>query len=393
MSSLATSGSTAASAAIASIAEAIAPIETYLTTGPFGDGAAIAGTAAAYYRGAARACARACGLDPQLLAAEEIAHVEALRRAATDEALRLCMSERVEEARAVFQHYLDVRERALTDVDVQRDADRHREAGTVPEPEFPATGAGHWLYDLLIELFDETTTIAGRRVGVAPAPVTAGLEAARQRAVALARRSVPRLAGDVLRGVRRICLYRADQPYSGYTNAAPLFVFVAGQMFDEDHIAAELLLHECLHQKLNDLSVIRALFREDYHDAHSATVSVPWSFGSQRVRHFSADRTFAAFHVYSHQALFYLGMLATATTAQDSALAGDNAMLAWARAAHFAAELAGEGIRAELGADGHRFVAWLSRAVDDLGAVRLPDGSLLSSHAGVHSTPTATGDD
>ncbi len=166
-----------------------------------------------------------------------------------------------------------------------------------------------------------------------------------------------------------------------------MFVFVARQMFDQDHIAAELLVHECLHQRLNDISVTRALFRPEYHDGRSATVSVPWSFGSSRVREFSADRSFAAYHVYSHQTLLYLGMYATAEDQAEAATALENLVLAWARAAHFARALADGPILAELGPDGHRFVAWLSRAVDDLGEFRLPDGTALHDHAEEYTGP------
>lgn len=359
-------------------------VETYLTSGPFGHGLAVSGTAAAYYRGGAWACAQACGLDAKDLEAEEIPHLESRRRAATDAALRHGMAGRLDEARAALEEYLALRTRAASDPVLPLD---RRADDAAAGPGFPRAAAGHWLGDLLLERFDATTTVDGATVGVQPEPVTPQTEAGLVRGIALARRCAPRLADDLFAAVRKVILYRAAQPYSGYTNAAPLFVFVARQMFDQERVAAELLVHECLHQKLNDISVTRSLFRVDYHDAESARITVPWSFGSDRIRYFSADRSFAAFHVYAHQTLLYLGMLATSSEEVEAQEAVDNLLLSWARAAHFARALTHGPILEELGADGHRFVHWLTHAVDDLGAFRLPDGSELSRYTDACTAP------
>ncbi len=269
--------------------------------------------------------------------------------------------------------YLALRDRVLAEGPTARGA------ANDGAPRFLPRGTPPWLNDLLVDRFADTTTIDGTRIGVIASVETLELEAARLRASDLARRSVPQLAADVFGGVRHVVLYRADQPFSGYTNAAPLFVFLGEGTFRREHFAAELLLHEGLHQKLNDISVVRSLFRPGYNDSQSVTVAVPWSFGRDRTRHFAADRTFAAFHVYSHQTLLYLGMAATATDEQEADVALHNVVLSWARAAHFADAVGGD-VKVEFGPDGHRLAAWLARAVEYVGEYRLPDGTQLRDH-------------
>jgi hypothetical protein len=360
-------------------ADLITSIEKYLVEGTFGDGKAIAGTAAGYYRGVGRLCSEAVGLDPVLVAPVDIPQLESQRRDALDDALREGMAGRLDQVGRALRNYLELRTRALADPDLLKDRITFRDA---PEPRFPQAGSGHWFGELLLGRLAETTELVDADRMALGGTVTESVEAARSRAVALARRSLPRLAGDIFRAVPAVILYRARQPYSTYLNDAPLLIFVAEEMFERDHVAAELMIHECLHQKLNDISVTRALFRAGYDDNDSARISVPWSFGSGRVRHFSADRSFAAYHVYTHQTLFYMGMLATARLPEENERALDNLVLSWARAAHFTHELAGGPIVDELGPDGPRFVGWLTRAVDDLGTYRLPDGSLLSTRTG-----------
>ncbi|MFI5533934.1 hypothetical protein ACIA8O_35895 [Kitasatospora sp. NPDC051853] len=355
-----------------------AAVEEHLSTGVFGDGAAIAGTAAAYYRGAARVCAGATGTDPAAVAPTGRPYAESLRRAAVDEALRECSAGRPENGGEALARYIALNARMSSDAELEADL----EMGEENAPEFPRIGPDHWVSRHFLGLFGSTTTVGGAPVEALPAAVTPQAEAARARAVALARRGLPRLAGDVLAAARRVVPYRGEQPYSGYTNAAPLLVFVAEQTFRQDRLAAELLVHESLHQKLNDISLARSLFRPDYHDERSATVSVPWSFGSGRTRHFSADRTFAAFHVYTHQALLYLGLAVTEPDEERAGGALAETVLAWARAAHFARALDGGPVTAELGPDGHRLTRWLTTAVDALGELRLPDGSALAAHSG-----------
>ncbi|MER5986887.1 hypothetical protein [Streptomyces sp. NPDC001787] len=370
-------------------AELVASSEEYLTTGIFGDAANISGTVVAYYRGAAWACERACGFDPDSLCEETIPQLESLRRFALDEALHHLMAEEPDQARGVLSEHLALRTRALADPLVVRDT---YSDSSHSQPTFPHGGTEHWLGRLFLKRFSDTAIVNGKNVEITLRPATESIEAARTRAIALAQRSLPQLAHELFGSVHHVVLYRAAQPYSGYTISAPLFVFVAEQTFERDEVAAELLIHECLHQKLSDISVIRSLLRPDYVDSESATIAVPWSFGSDRIRRFSADRSFAAFHVYAHQSLLYLGMLATSKSESAAKLAADNLVLSWARAAHFDREFSTGPIRDEWGPDGYRFVEWLSHALWEIGKFRLPDGTILSSHADAFARPKTAAD-
>ncbi|MFI8436207.1 aKG-HExxH-type peptide beta-hydroxylase [Streptomyces sp. NPDC079020] len=370
-------------------AELTASTEEYLTTGIFGDAANISDTVVAYYRGAAWACEQACGFDPDSLSEESFPQLESLRRFAIDEALHHLMAGEPDQARGVLTEHLALRTRAIADPWVARDT---YSSGRFSEPAFPHGGTEHWLGRLFLKRFSDTAIINGKNVEITLRPVTDRIAAARTRAIALAQRSLPRLARELFSSVHHVVLYQAAQPYSGYTISAPLFIFVAEQTFDRDEVAAELLIHECLHQKLSDISVIRSLLRPDYIDSESATIAVPWSFGSDRIRRFSADRSFAAFHVYAHQSLLYLGMLATSNSDSDAALAADNLVLSWARAAHFDREFSTGPIRDEWGPDGYRFVEWLSHALCEIGKFRLPDGTILSSHADAFAKPKTAAD-
>lgn len=356
----------------------ITSVESYFLSGMFGDGKAIAGNVAAYYRGAARACASACGIDPTLVTQSDSPHIESLRRVYVDEVLRYCMAERLDEGKTTLREYLSLRERAMTDPPP---------GGVSNGPSFFDANAEHWFGRLLIQRLNITAPLNKESVNYLPVEVSAEIEVMHGRAVALAQRSLPRLADDVFQAVPHSVLYRAPEPYSTFINTAPLFIFLSERMFEDAHFAAELLVHECLHQKLNDISAVRSLFRPDYDDSQSAKVKVPWSFGGNKTRYFSADRTFAAFHVYAHQTLLYLGMTETASTPDETEIAMRNVVLSWARAAHFSLAVQDDQIRAEFGPDGYRFAAWLTRALDDLGHVRLPDGSLLHTHVGEYSSP------
>lgn len=364
--------------------ELTASMEKYLTAGMFGDADNISRTAAAYYHGAAWACETACGITPGSLNEESVPYLESLRRFAVDEALHHLMAEEPEKAREVLRSHLTLRARAVSDplftLDVQP-------GGSVGYPTFLHKGKDHWISRLFLKRFSDTVIINGDSVDMSSCPVTAFIEGAHSRAVALTRRSVPRLAKELFESVHHVVVYRATQPYSGYTVSAPLFIFVAEQTFDRDDITAELLVHESLHQKLSDISLSRSLLRADYNDTTSATIAVPWSFGSNRIRRFSADRSFAAFHVYTHQAVLYLGMLATSTSDEEAASAVENLILSWARAAHFDREFNSGPVRDEWGTDGYRFAEWLSSAVCNLGNFRLPDGTALSSHAEAFAGP------
>jgi hypothetical protein len=217
-------------------------------------------------------------------------------------------------------------------------------------------------------------------------PVTAAHESGREAAIDTLRRAVPRLSEDVLKCVPAIALYRGDL-ISGYSTVAPLHIFVNARFFDNTLNAAELIQHECLHQKLTDVSVARDLVRTGYSDHTGPTVEVPWSVGEDRTRHFSAERVMAAFHVYTHQVVLYTGLAAVSVLGETYETVLNRLVLAWARAHHFLLATEREDIRAELGRDGLELAEWLHRSVAQMAQLALPDGRLLGESAGEYSAP------
>lgn len=340
-------------------------IEAYLTQGPFGDAASIATAAAAYYRGLGRACELAIGLEDGDLAEARDPVLESRRRTSLDRAARLLQADDFALGCGPLHDY----RRLVRTTD--RGAVAYDSAPTAG-PVFLDTSSTHPAVVATIAEVEATTSLrAADSVGLD----TASAERMREEAVALAMACAPVLARSAFGNIRGVVLYSAEQPYSTYHNTAPLLIFVSHHVFGEVVRAAELLLHESLHQQLNDISVTRQLFVSTYDDARSARVDVPWTFSGPGVRHFSADRSFAAFHVYTHQTVLYVGVLMShLATGTDTSSAINHVVTSWARAEHFRRGLALPEMLAELDRDGIALAAWLSRAVDMLGAVTLPDG-------------------
>lgn len=353
-------------------------LERRCVSGPFGNGPAIAATAAAYYAGLGKVVADALGIDRGGLAPEPAPQLESLRRASIDEAFTALLRQDADGGRGALAAYCDLRGR-FTAADFAADA-----AGWAAGDGggFPAVWAGNPVVEELVRRF--AVSMTGRPEGD---DIRIATPTARQRegcagAVDLLRRAVPVLAADVLPGAPLLGLFEGDLA-SAFATAAPLVIFVNASFFDDRYLAAELLQHEALHQKLNDIALARALFRPGYVDAESAPVSVPWAMpGVSLPRYFSADRCFAAFHVYAHQAVLFLGALARCTAPADLPAATDRLVVSYARAEFFARALTEPGIRQEWGPDGFRLAAWLGSIVAPLDDVALPDGSRLREHAG-----------
>ncbi|WP_336500100.1 aKG-HExxH-type peptide beta-hydroxylase [Microbacterium paraoxydans] len=364
------SASVAISAEQERIAHVVRSAETVLTSGVFGVGAHISATADAYYRGVGRMCAEVLGVAPEILESPSTPGAESLRRAQLDRALRAVFAGDLDVARQDIDDYLDLRPESrggdIRGGDVLRLAE---DWGT------PGASAG------ALDRFAASTLLDSEPVSLQPAEHSAELAASISDAVRVAEGALPTLARDAFSCVSRVGVFTTKSTlYSGYASSAALFVFINETALQESASAAEFLLHESLHQKLNDISLARTLVRHDYRDEESDQVHVPWSFGSDKERSFGADRSFAAFHVYTHQVLLYLGMYANGVP--DEIRATERAALAWARADVFARAIRDGQLDRELGRDGRRLADWLGRAVDQLGEVPLPGGRKLASFRG-----------
>lgn len=353
-----------------SIAQVVSTAETALTSGIFGVATHISATADAYYRGVGRMCAEALGITTELLESPSSPGGESLRRAQLDHALRAVFAGDLDAARQDINRYLDL--------PVESRGGKIRGEGVLQLAEdwgTPGASAG------ALDRFAASTVLDSEPVSLLPAEHSPELAASIAHAARVAERALPKLARDAFSCVSRVGVFTTESTlYSGYASSAALFVFINESALQESASAAEFLLHESLHQKLNDISLARTLVRHDYRDEESDQVHVPWSFGSDKERSFSADRSFAAFHVYTHQVLLYLGMYVNG--AADEIQATSRAALAWARADVFAQAIRGGQLDRELGRDGRRLADWLGRVVDLLGDVTLPEGRKLASFRG-----------
>lgn len=360
--------------------ESRAAFENYLLAGAFGDPGVVSESVRRYYRGLGRACDVALGL-PNGTFAPRTGILESRRRVYLDDVARALQMGDQDSAEGSASHYRTLVETAGPDTtaDGSDDADRPR---MIDE-----TSARPAIRQILQE-FRSITKLrsAAELPSFATASPLLNPNAIRRQALSNVASWLPSLGPAVLAGVHGIILYDEVQPYSAFNIRGPLLVFVSRHTFADAIRAAELVFHECLHQKLNDICVVKQLFRPDYDDAASARVTVPWTFSGQGVRYFSADRCFSAMHVYTHQAFLYLGYLINVLEKQSSdhdegrvESAMRHIRSSWARANHFRHGIRAPEMQAELGADGHALAEWLTVAVDRMAVVELPDGSPVDS--------------
>ncbi|MEO3404893.1 hypothetical protein AAFN85_13390 [Mucilaginibacter sp. CAU 1740] len=97
---------------------------------------------------------------------------------------------------------------------------------------------------------------------------------------------------------------------SAYNKETPMMFMINYKIINNPIITAEFLLHESLHQKLNDLQLTNHLVPDDYDDIQSEAegdVLIPW--GGSSPRPFSIARALATLHVYLHLLLYYAVVL------------------------------------------------------------------------------------
>lgn len=347
--------------------ELVAEQEQKLATGIFGNTDDIKRTANAYYRGLGRLCADKCGVDG--LDTQASPQLESLRRGTLDSALREFLAGRDDEGHRFVQEYC-----ALPKDDLTEDL-------PTSENDFPRAlraWGGHQVGDEIIGRFNASMSTVGAEAQVTAAVATDEYDAGLEHAIRTLDRALPAIGADAVRSVAGIGLFTGSMG-SGYFAGTPLLIFVNTKVFADQALAAEIVLHESLHQKLADIGVAREILRRGYVDEESHQIRVPW--GGDRL--FSVDRSLAAYHVYTHQSLLYLSLLCRGDlVAVDAHTLARRLVISWARAHHFAEGTAGAQAQAELGVDGRRFTSWLADVVAEVGNVALPDGSPLREHIG-----------
>ncbi|ALG27804.1 hypothetical protein AOZ07_01505 [Glutamicibacter halophytocola] len=339
-----------------------------LTTGKFGSNSAIIQTAKTYYAGTARILSEHLGIDNQLLLRSASPQIESLRRAHLDQALKLAQAgDRISAKKTLEDYSYFLEELNSHEPDIQL-----WEAAEVLQ--IPHDWTRNRVSKKVLSAFSEGMEKNPDGSKVVAAKITPHTRKLLQQSVDFLYKTVPAIASDVLIGIPQVALFNGAL-LSGYSSAVPLLIFINEDVLGDPVKAAELILHESLHQKLNDICITRTILKIDYKDSESATITVPWGSTGNQPREFSIDRCLAAFHVYTHQTVFYLSMLMA--LGDDQSIQIRNSLVSsWSRADHFSQAAKTPEFKKELGAEGLELISWLSACVDDLGNVDFGGGSL-----------------
>lgn len=230
--------------------------------------------------------------------------------------------------------------------------------------------ADHWL-ERLLGLFADAFGGTEGYCDVVPAGPSdiAVLEDALQIVVS----AHPSLAAATLAHNSVVVLVEGDHAFESASNAMiPHAIFVNRTVLADPVRVAEIILHECVHQKLYDLYLLHPLLPPGYDPDSASTVFPPW----QRER-WSYDRAFAAAHVYVHIAAFYDAMLGKETS---PAIARDRRTLAVTRAQYLISTLTNSPERIA-SRKGQEFLNWLEHglhAIEPDSAIR---GTILKGGA------------
>lgn len=152
---------------------------------------------------------------------------------------------------------------------------------------------------------------------------------------------------------------------SAYNREAPQIFLINTDVIIDSLFTAEFLLHESLHQKMNDLQVTRPIMVDSYDDFAShekGDVKLPWGLGKPRP--FSLVRAVATFHVYVHLSVLYkLALLKMRTDASitnfSTAKIQKRFLNAYNRASYISNSLLSEYNKQYYNEEGEEFLNWL----------------------------------
>ncbi len=171
-------------------------------------------------------------------------------------------------------------------------------------------------------------------------------------------RVLPELATGTLSTVRGVAVLGGNVE-SAFFWTTPGLVFINRTRLVDPLLAADSLFHECTHQKMLFIRLVRRILRPGYDDWSGLTIPIPW--GAQQFRTFTTGRAIAAAHVYLHLTAFHLRLLelwddlALEGRADVEIRLGQRA----ARSTYLLEALASPYYRGELGADGEEFLQWM----------------------------------
>lgn len=346
----------------------VASVDDYLAKGPFGENGFLLANSEVFYAGAARLVAELTGAPIDAFPRQSKPFLESQRQAYVDEALAELSRDR---------DLASAKTRELEELLSTYAAD---EALDVPSDTPPCdltpfrAWADHPLGRAIIDRFGASMGTGGHDTQYVAVDATEAMVRDVRDATGLLERAMPSIAPAVFEHVEGLCLFEGNLD-SGFSGATPLLIFANVNSLSYTLDAADLILHESLHQKMRDIDTSFDTLSDDYVDNAGHMVPVPWGGGGDG-RVFSVDRAMSAYHVYTHLALLHIAAISDPQSGPEAALV-ERLLVRWGRADHFGTALLDSSAQRDLGVDGRKMVDWLRVAVDELGRFEISPGVRL----------------
>lgn len=193
---------------------------------------------------------------------------------------------------------------------------------------------------------------------------------------------LPKTTQNTLLLAQCVTLMKGDIP-SAYLNENPFGIHVNVDQLIDPLLAADVILHEALHQKLTDIRLTSNQLADGYNDFSSQArvdVPIPWP-DPNRPRPFSVARGLATLHVYVHLTVLYVSALIAWEGNQDVGGVDLDTIVrrltrVFERARYLVWALSRPVAVRNLGPDAHELLALLLRPVDTFAELQLPLGTL-----------------
>jgi hypothetical protein len=338
-------------------ADPVAPLQA-LSSGDFGARFGIQADVGVFYESARDLLARALDVDTSLLdprAGPPWARTST--RAALDEALEAIVTQ-PDHARSIIQR---------AEVDLAALPEGSPSSDQVQTPPILLRG---WNETAVARAVGQRLYGQLSRDGVAVHAQVLEPDSSHQEAfeaaLAVLAEVVPVLAAEVLPHVTGVALVRSSpRVFDGaHFNAVPQVVTLDEAILADTVFAAESLLHECLHQKLADLGLIRSIMSTPV-EGEARSVRIPW--GTSAPRWWEPSRALAALHVYVHLGAFYWAVandLGRALGPVD--VMRERMLRSVRRAAYLGLRMTDADNASRLGRHGHLLCAWLGNINRDV---------------------------
>jgi hypothetical protein len=193
---------------------------------------------------------------------------------------------------------------------------------------------------------------------------------------------LPDLTCSLLDHLRIIAIVDFDRASSDYDpshgglfesasyDAIPGAIFLSPSSLNNPWSAAEVILHEAAHQKLNDIRLTHSIFRSGYSAEESPKIHAVWNKSlAGNSNQWPVDRAIGAYHVYVHLSLFFStveqkrGELELLYGPANDIDPDTRTHIAYERALYLGHELKRHAQK-DLQADGYRLVDWLLAILD-----------------------------